>query len=305
VIGGERKTLTPGGHFVENCQIHDFGRIDRTYTPAVHLEGVGNRVTHNLMYDCPSSTMRIEGNDHVIEYNEVHSSVQESDDQGGMELYLNPTHRGVIFRYNHFHNNGKTGREGAVHGQAAIRLDDAISGVLIYGNIFYRSANGNFGAVQINSGRDNIIDNNVFADCKQGISGGWFPGNEAWRMLREGWAPADFYRDALYLSRYPAIARMLDEPGINNIWRNVFYRCGRMITRKADLFDLLENGVFTDTDPGFVNAAAGDFTLTPDAALFDTIGFKPIPFDEIGPYDDVYRATWPVHSTPVALPDWR
>jgi hypothetical protein len=305
VIGGNRETLTPARHFVENCQIHDFGRIDRTYTPAIQLEGVGNRVAHNLMYDCPSSVMRIEGNDHVIEYNEIHSSVRESDDQGGMDLFYNPTYRGVVFRYNHFHHNGKTGSEGAVHGQAAIRLDDAISGVLIYGNVFFRSSNGNFGAIQINSGRDNVIDNNIFADCKQGVSGGWVQGNEAWRRIREGRAPENFYRTALYLQRYPQIAHMMDEPGINHIWRNVFYRCGKLITRNPELFDLLENGVFADDNPGFVDAAAGDFRLLPDAALFQTVGFKPIPVDEIGLYADAYRATWPVHTTPVALPDWR
>ena len=278
VIGGDRATLTPGGHFVANCQIFDFGRIDRTYTPAVQLEGVGNRVAHNLMYDCPSSTMRIEGNDHLIEYNEVHSSVRESDDQGAMELFLNPTYRGVVFRYNHFHHNGKTGREGAVHGQAAIRLDDAISGVLIYGNIFYRSSNGNFGGVQINSGRDNVIDNNIFADCKQGVSGGWFARNEGWRMIRENRAPPEFHLDALYYTRYPDMVRMMDDHGINSIWRNVFYHCGPVITRSADLFDMLENGVFADADPGFINAAAGDFRLAPDAALFKTVSFNPILF---------------------------
>jgi hypothetical protein len=98
---------------------------------------------------------------------------------------------------------------------------------------------------------------------------------------------------------------MMDEPGINHIWRNVFYRCGKLITRNPELFDLLENGVFADDNPGFVDAAAGDFRLLPDAALFQTVGFKPIPVDEIGLYADAYRATWPVHTTPVALPDWR
>lgn len=77
VLGGDRETLTPGGHFVVNCRLYDYGRIDRTYTPAIHLEGVGHRVAHNLMADGPSSVMRIEGNDHVIEYNEVHSAVRE------------------------------------------------------------------------------------------------------------------------------------------------------------------------------------------------------------------------------------
>ncbi len=95
---------------------------------------------------------------------------------------------------------------------------------------------------------------------------------------------------------------MMDEPGINHIWRNVFYRCGRVLTWSADLFDLLENEVSEDTDPGFENVAAGDFTLKPDAALFETVGFKPIPAGEIGLYDDAHRATWPVRTTPVSLP---
>ena len=127
VIGGDRETLTPGGHFVENCRIHSFGRIDRTYTPAVQLEGVGNRVAHNLMYDGPSSAMRIEGNDHVIEFNDVHSVVRESDDQGAMELFLNATYRGVVFRHNRFRNVGKTGAEAAVEA-VLVGLPDVVLG---------------------------------------------------------------------------------------------------------------------------------------------------------------------------------
>ena len=304
VFGGDRATLTPGGHVVENCQIHSFGRIDRTYTPAIQLEGVGHRVAHNLMYNGPSSAMRIEGNDHRIEFNEVHSMVRESDDQGAIDLFRNPTYRGIIFRHNYFHNVGKTGTEAAVHGQAAIRFDDAISGMLVYGNVFYRSANGKFGAIQMNSGRDNLIDNNLFIDCKQGISGGWNPGNSVWKMLREGQKPAGFYQNERYLARYPQIATMLDEPGVNHIWRNVFYRCGTVATRTSNL-DLFENGVFEDPDPGFVNASRQDFRLRPDAKLFQTVGFQPIPFEEIGLYESPARASWPVETTPVAMPAWR
>jgi len=288
IIGGDRKTLTPGGHVVENCTIHDFGRIDRTYTPAIQLEGVGNRVAHNLMYNGPSSAMRIEGNDHLIEFNEVYDMVQESDDQGAMELFGNPTYRGVIFRYNYLHDIGKAGGK-TVHGQAALRFDDAISGMLVYGNVFCRGANGHFGAVQMNSGRDNLIDNNLFIDCKQGISGGWNPGNSVWRMLRSGKKRADFFTNALYLQRYPELATMLKSPGINHVWRNVFYRCGRVATTTSHL-DLFENGVFTDQDPGFVDAEHGDYRLRPNAPLFAMVGFKPIPFREIGPYPSPLRA---------------
>jgi len=305
LIGGDRATLARGRHFVENCSLHDFGRIDRTYTPAIQLEGVGNRVAHNLMYDCPSSVMRIEGNDHLIEFNQVHSAVQESDDQGAMENFRNPTYRGVVFRFNQFSHNGKTGSETAMHGQAAIRFDDAISGMLVYGNIFYRSANGHFGGVQINSGRDNLIDNNIFADCKQGVSGGWNSGNSVWKMIREGKKPADFYTDKRYLDRYPAIARMMEEPGMNAVWRNLFWRCGKVVTGNRATLDLMENAVYTNGDPGFVDAEKGDFRLKPDAPVFAATGFRAIPVEEIGLYADPLRASWPVESRPVSLRDWR
>lgn len=293
VIGGDRETLTPGRHFVENCCIHDFGRIDRTYTPAIQLEGVGNRVAHNLMYDCPSSVMRIEGNDHLIEYNEVRRAVRESDDQGAMELFGNPTYRGVVFRYNRFTDCGRAGGGAQVHGQAAIRFDDAISGMLVYGNVFIRSANGHFGAVQMNSGRDNVMDNNLFVECKQGISGGWNPGNHFWRAVAEKAAPAGFYTTPLYLKRYPEIKTMMDPPGINHVWRNVFFRCGPMATGNRANLDLMENGEYPDKDPGFVDAAKGDYHLKPGAPLFAAVGYQPIPLDEIGMYRDAYRASWP------------
>jgi len=304
VIGGNRETLTPGRHYVENCQMHSFGRIDRTYTPAVQLEGVGNRVAHNLMYDCPSSVMRIEGNDHLIEYNDVHSAVRESDDQGAMELFRNATYRGVVFRYNRFRNVGKTDGGAAVHGQAAIRFDDAISGMLVYSNLFVRSANGNFGAIQMNSGRDNLMDNNIFVDCKQGVSGGWNPRNSVWRMLREGKDMPGFFTGKLYLQRYPKIATMLEQPAYNHIWRNAFIQCGAPATGNPGGLDLFQNAVF-ETDPGFVDAANGNYRLKPDSPVFGKVGLRPIPLAEIGLYDDALRATWPVSTTPADVPDWR
>jgi hypothetical protein len=291
VVGGDRETLTPGHHLVENCRIHSFGRIDRTYTPALRLDGVGNRVAHNLMYDGPSSAIRVNGNDHLIEYNEIHSMAQESDDQGAIDMYGNPTYRGIIFRYNYFHHIGKTGTETFVHGQAAIRFDDAISGMLVYGNVFYRAAHGNFGAVQMNGGRDNLIENNLFIDCKQGVSGGWYPENKFWKAIREGQTRDDFYENDLYLSRYPQIATMMAPPGINYVCRNVFYQCGMVYRSPSNvdsfdptLIEQLENGVFEE-DPGFVDYQNGDFRLRKDAKLFDAMHFVPIPFDQIGVYE--------------------
>jgi hypothetical protein len=307
IIGGDRTTLTPGRHVVENCSIHNFGRIDRTYTPAVLLAGVGNRVAHNLFYDCPSSAVRIEGNDHVIEYNEVYKAVLESDDQGAMELFGNPTYRGVVFRHNLFHQIGAASMKG-VHGSAGIRLDDAISGLLVYGNVFWRAAKGNFGGVQINSGRDNIIDNNLFIDCSLGVTGGWNSGNRFWKDIDRGNPPVAFIASDLYRSRYPGLARGLAAltkgPAVNNIWRNAFYRCGRTTTGNPAALDMLGNGVFADADPGLLDAAKGDLRLKPDAPLFATVGFRPIPLEEIGLYLDDWRASWPARPGDGWSPTW-
>ena len=140
LAGGNRKTLSPGRHFVENCHIFDLSRIDHTYTPAIVLSGEGNRIAHNRLHDIPSSAMRVSGNHHVVEYNDVYRVVLESDDQGGVDMWGDPAFRGNIFRCNYWHHigNWRHPNEGPDCGQAGIRLDDAISGVLIYGNIFYR-----------------------------------------------------------------------------------------------------------------------------------------------------------------------
>ena len=296
LIGGERETLKPGRHFVENCTIHDFGRIDRTYTPAVQLEGVGNRVAHNLMYDCPSSVMRVEGNDHVVEFNDIRNAVRESDDQGAVDMWRNPTYRGIVFRYNRFTDIGRVGAGAMAHGQSAIRPDDAISGVLIYGNIFVRASRGRFGAVQMNSGRDNIIANNLFIECAQAITGGWNAGNGAWQELRASKPPPDFITSALYLSRYPAMATMLTTPGNNYAWRNVFYRSGA--TGDPGNMD------YGQRDPGFVDAAKGDWRLKPDAAPYGDIGFRPIPMEEIGLYQDTFRSGLPANVKAEAKQTW-
>lgn len=233
--------------------------------------------------------MRIEGNDHLIEYSEVHSAVRESDDQGAMELFMNPTYRGVVFRHNYFHDTGKTGFETAVHGQAAIRLDDAISGMHIYGNLFVRASGGGFGAVQINGGRDNLIENNLFVDCGEAITGGWYRDNAVWVTMRDGSVPDDFFLSDLYLARYPELGHLLDEPGINQVRRNLLYRCDTITQWGPEVFDLSDNAEYAaGEDPGFVDAESGDFRLRPDAPAL-VAGFFPLPVERMGLYADERR----------------
>jgi hypothetical protein len=286
VVGGDRKTLTPGGHFVENCHIHHFSRIDRTYTPAVFLDGVGNRVAHNLFHDTPCHALRIEGNDHLIEFNEVHHVVLESDDQGGLDMFGNPSYRGNILRYNFWHDIGTPAPTPC--GQAGIRLDDAISGTLVYGNVFYRCSSVLFGGLQIHGGKENIVDNNLFIDCQYAISfSPW--GEERWKAFLASEGVVKLLTQDIditqppYRTRYPALAHLAENPDVNLIWRNLVVRCGQFLARDRGIQDLLDNYV-TSEDPGFVDAEHLNFQLQPDAPAFDHLGFRPIPFEEIGRY---------------------
>jgi hypothetical protein len=296
VAGGDRKTLTPGNHFVENCHISDFSRVDRVYAPAVYVDGVGQRIAHNLLHDSPHHGMRVEGYEHTIEFNEIHSVVYEFDDQSGIDIYGNPAYRGLVLRNNFWHHIGSGYN---VAGQAGIRLDDFISDVLIYGNVFYRCAGGKFGGVQIHGGKDNIVDNNLFVDCKYAVSfSPW--GQTRWLgRLADEQTKAVVARGGVDITqpphseRYPDLARMTENPDRNFLWRNAAVNCGEFTARDRGVNERMDNHAFHG-DVGFADATRRDFALSDASPVLTRFGFRPIPFGQIGLYQDESRATWPV-----------
>ena len=295
IRGGDRRTLTPGHLNIENNHIRNFSRIVRSYTPAILLDGVGNRIAHNLLHDAPHHAIRLEGNDHLVEYNEIHSVVYESDDQSGLDMWSDPSYRGNVIRYNFWHHIG-SGRN--IAGQAGIRLDDAICGVLMYANIFLRAADGNFGAIQIHGGNDNIADNNLFIDCQAAISfSSW---NDAtWQKYLRNNQAKYTTRVRLdqppYSTRYPRAARLLkDHNGVNYVARSLLVRCPTLILRRRPAHVVLDTATSDafdtrDTHDGYLRAFAPQAW---DALVRDT-DFRPIPFDEIGLYPDPARASVP------------
>ncbi len=293
--GGDRRRLVPASHRVNNCYIHHISRIDRTYTPAVLVKGVGHVIDHNVFHDVNSSALRVDGNDHLIEFNEVFRVVLESDDQGGVDMWGDPTYRGVTFRYNYFHHIGGWAnpmREPEL-GRAGIRLDDAISGVVVYGNVFFRASAGKrgFGAVQIHGGKENILDNNLFIDCRAAVSLSPWTTNFWLDFVRGRLSKGDI--DArLYLKRYPDLARLEEGPNINFFSRNVVINCGVFILRD-DSRQICCHNLVSDNNPGIDEIAPGTFRIRPGNAELTKIGFHPIPFDEIGLYQDRYRVSIP------------
>lgn len=300
LTGGDRKTLTAAGHEAVNNHIYGFARHKLCYANAILFGGVGNRAAYNLIHDAPHQAVGVGGNDHVFEYNIVYDVCMASDDAGAFYKGRNPSCRNNIIRNNFWHNIGSP----MGHGNAAIYFDDGDGGDFVTGNIFFRCGEpgkGSFGTVFNHGGHDNLADNNIFIECKRPL------GSAPWNDKRwKEYVNAELWQTRLlkdvditkppYLTRYPLLEGFMDpQPGqvrSNHSSKNVLVMCAEVKSGNWE-FDSNDN-MITDRDPGFVDIAKGDFRLKPDAAVYKQLpGFKPIPFEKMGPYADPLRPTVP------------
>lgn len=156
--GGNFVNQTAGGNIVKNCSLHDMGRWQKCYSPAVSLEGYANTVENNEIYNLAHTAVMMTGFEHRLHYNEIYNVVNESSDMGAVYVHANPSRRGTVIEYNHFHDLVSDSTVSATD-IAAIFLDDICAGYTIDHNIF-ENINGR--AVKSNGGRENTITNNVF-----------------------------------------------------------------------------------------------------------------------------------------------
>ncbi|MBN2312855.1 MAG: right-handed parallel beta-helix repeat-containing protein [Sedimentisphaerales bacterium] len=285
--GGERSSLAPAGHVAENNHIHHYGRWSRMYTPAVSLAGVGNRAAHNLIHDAPHMAIGFSGNEHLIEFNEIHDVCLESNDAGAMYAGRDWTMRGTVIRYNYLRDITGFRDKGCV----GVYLDDMFCGTKIYGNVFYRVTRAAF----IGGGRDCIVENNIFVDCKPALhidarAMGWASDHVETTMTDR--LKAMPYTSELWRERYPELVGILqDEPAApkgNLVARNISYK-GQWdgVYKQARPYVTFEDN-FVDKDPHFRGTPPETFELREDSPAYK-IGFKPIPFEKIGLQNDAYR----------------
>lgn len=213
LYGGNRKDLTPAGLFVLDSHIEQFARLSRTYAAAVEINGVGNTVSGNVITNSDHLGILFQGNDHLIERNEISRVMQDSSDGGAIYTGRDWTSRGTRIRNNFLHDiKPATGFE-----TKGIYLDDMASGITVEGNVLLRVDQ----AVFIGGGRDNVVTGNVFVatepavhidsrglnDHKAQIEN---PASEM--MTRLNAVP---YKSPPWQARYPDLAGILDDqPGL-------------------------------------------------------------------------------------------
>lgn len=210
VTGGDRATLTHGDNRVTNNYIHDFSEIYLTYQGGIDLRGVGNIADHNEICGSPHSAIFYGGNEHLIEYNDIHDVVLLSSDAGAIYAGFDWAAHGCVVRYNRLRDIGANGFT-----PDGIYWDDGHSGQTAYGNILI---NVKKFSVLVGGGRENMVHGNLIVDSGQAalqyddrnrdgfVHGGWAraatntPDAPHWKHLEE--VP---YKEEPWYSRYPRL----------------------------------------------------------------------------------------------------
>ena len=280
--GGDRQTLSPGGLLADGNRIQRFNRWGKTYRPAISLGGVGNTARGNLIFDGTHNGLIFYGNDHLIEYNELHHLALETGDVGAIYTGRDWTARGTVVRYNHLHDIRGPGR----FGSRGVYLDDQASGIIVQGNLFTRVDQ----PVVIGGGRDNLVDNNVFVKSNPAVYIGrtWQrketedPDGTLRKTLRQ--VP---YQQRPYTDRYPELAHLLERaPGspIGNVLRRNVVIGGQALVAKDDADkDIEVERMFGEAEAALTDSAAADKAQRADAFVLDPTshalqqGFVPLP----------------------------
>lgn len=287
--GGDRRTLKPGNNVVDNCDIYNFSRINQTFSWAVSINGVGNKVTHCDIHDAPDGAVSFYGNDHVIDYNHFKDLVSYMTDAGAVGTGRDIGSTGNSISYNYFENI-----ESSVGGSVcAIYLDDGSSGMEVDGNVFNRCGTAgsyHFGAVHVHGGSDNEFKNNQFIECHQAFS--ISPINDDdWKKivsdpnLEKTYRPGVDLHSAAY-GKYKHLARLM-APGAtpartNTIVNTLTYKVD--VLAAGDAKGLVDkNSASVSSTPGFAGARSRNFReIDAPSAMKNAADWKPVPIDQIG-----------------------
>lgn len=276
---GDMDSLRPGNCYVTNTKITNYQNV--TYQSAIGLSGVGNRAANNEISGSDHLAIQFYGNEHVIEYNNIHDVLKCTTDAGVIYCGSTWTSRGNIVRYNYIHNISNSMKTGSP--LIALYFDDGFCSADVYGNIIE-----NFPGIGIYvSGRDfNVYNNLIINSSERAIYARQRFSDSADLSTLRGYqlllkSP---YRSELWKERYPKLYTILDEnplkPLGNSIYNNLSIGSG--IFNFEDV--VIENGVKTEPNLQTQNAEMDEnYQLNPSSEVFNTLeGFENINFQQIG-----------------------
>ena len=304
IEGGDAETLTAGNSRADNNYIHHWSEIYLTYQPAVTLLGVGNVCSHNEMSYSPHEAVTYKGNNHIIEYNNIHDVCLLSDDAGAIYSGRSWVWYGNVIRYNCIYNLGS-----GEHRPDGIYLDDALSGQEIYGNLLINIPRN---SIHIGGGRDNLVENNIIVNsgdnaiyfderAREGaLENGWFThahigSGDMWDALYDSLWEGDIWREAF--PQYKTMTDDIDKANSpdyianpactikGNLIINRHRDIGDIFSSSKKFSDISDNKIYflSKADEIFVDYNAGNYNIKDIDELRKSIpDFENLPLDQIG-----------------------
>ena len=316
VLSGGSKRSDSGNCYVINCKIHNYNRRNKFLWAGINVDGCGNRIAHNEIYNSDFQAIYVHGNDHLFEYNLIHDIATNSNDTSPWYIGRDPSDRGHIIRYNFFNHCGNPQRKWTM----GVYFDDASCGALVHGNVFYKV--GSYGTIYSNAGHDLTVRNNIFV-------AGYGPVLHIKSMWYDfGLAQRDYYfgekgvyrrrltellniKEPPYSDKYPELTDWMDLMADGEIYvgmrprRNLFannliyqHHDTYVYTGEYAQFELRGNYIAV-RDPGFIDLQKLNLQLKDDSEVYDKIpGFEKIPFEKIGLFGMNF-APHPTRTRPV------
>lgn len=268
------------GNTVDNCFVHDLGRVYRGAVGVWIGRSSHNRITHNEICDVRYTGVSVgwswgyapsSANNNLIENNHIHhiAKGQLSDTGGVYTLGLSP---GTAIRGNYIHDVLSNPK---ISGGWGLYTDEGSTDIVLENNVVVNTETGGF---HQHYGKENRVRNNIFAFShreqlirsreEEHISF-FFENNIVYydngKLLGSTWKNGNFrlsnncYWDAS--GKKPEFAGMSLEE-----WQAAGHDAGSVAA-----------------DPKFADAANRDFTLADDSPVHD-LGFTPLDPSEAGLY---------------------
>jgi len=281
--GGDREHLISGHLVSMNNHITNYNRIWKTYNPGIMIAaGMGCQVENTLIHDSSHTAILFNGNDNLLNANELYDITQETDDAGAIYSGRDYTYRGNILSNNFIHD----GKSIVTYcGTTGIYLDDAMSSAEVYNNIIINFYQG----FVLGGGRDHSIYNNIVLQCdyslnfddrNQDLTPAEFKGLETY---------APFAQLNLWQTTYPLLYAMLQDtnPGYpkgNSILGNAFYHALPMqLSPHVLTYGKVEGNANISTNIMTEDTAYENFNDTVLKPIYKELPlFQPIDFDSIG-----------------------
>ena len=268
------------GNVVDNCFLHDGGRIFRGAVGAWIGRSSNNTLSHNEICDFRYTGISVgwswgytpsSANHNIIEFNNVHNIGKgQLADMGG--IYTLGDSPGTIIRNNFFHDVVSYKVMGW-----GIYFDEGSTGILAQDNIVYGTSTG---SLHQHYGKENRVVNNILA----------FSGTEQLiRSRQEEHMSFFFERNIVYFNNGRLLGSNWDKQQYQ-LDSNCYWDTSKNGLDFAGKTFLEWQGTGQDihsivADPMFENPEKADFTLKPGSPAL-MIGFRPFDTRSVGLYGE-------------------